>query len=407
MRRRTPGVAAAVLAAVLAGGPARAAFHFAVIDEFMSGCGADPTMQYVEIRMLASGQTVVGDTRLAAFSCDGSVVNRLLLVPDDLGGSGGAGVRWIIGSPSFQAAAGIAPDFVMSDADPGIFPSCGQICWGAPGMFPPDPSLWDPTNPANYVDCVAYGPYTGPLHPSAGDPLGILPSTGSQSLTRAGNTAFDNDFVLAAPTPTNLAGQMGDLSECTPLTTTTTTSGGGGGSTTSTTTSGGGSTTSTTVGPALSGGGAKTDCFGEWRVAGATGTKPTVRCTDNDASCDTSPAAGCVVRAQLCFNDAQQAIYRGRCTPAPVTAFGLIGNPDAANAAAVGTALAALPGAQVAAGGVTFASPPSGLVCTGAIDLTVPLRVRGTKTKKGAVLLKSVTTAGKRDKDKLKLLCIP
>lgn len=399
----------AVGLSLVASVPAPALFHIAVIDEVMSACGDDPSFQYVEIRTTSAGQVEVADTRLAAFSCDGSVVNRLLLVPGNIG-NGVAGARWIIGSPAFEARAGIAPDFVMSDADPGIFPNCGQICWGAPGVLPPDPSTWDPTDPANYVDCVAYGPYTGPLRFGAGDPLTILPNNGSQSLTRTGPSAFDNAFALATPSPTNNAGQAGTVTGCSPAgggTTTTTTVGGGGG-TTSTTTTGGG-TTSTTVGPALSGGGAKTDCFGEWRVAGATGTKPTVRCTDNDPSCDQSPAAGCVIRAQLCFNDASQPMYRGKCTASPVTAFATTGKVDPTNAAAISAALAGLPGAQAAAGGATFATPLGGLACTGAIDLTVPLEVKGTstRTKKGSVTIKSVVTAGKRDKDKLKLLCLP
>ena len=412
----------AIALGLLARTPAHAAFHFAVIDEFMSGCGANSTVQFVEMRLLSSGQTVVGDTRLTAFSCDGSTVNVLELVPNDIG-NGMTGARWVIGSSSFQAASGIAPDFVMSDDDPGIFRDCGMICWGAPGMIPPAPSSWDPTVPSNYVDCVAYGPYTGPLGPGAGAAASDIPNNGSQSLTRSGGSAFDNNFALATPTPTNNAGGVGSLGGCAGFTTTstappgggsttsTTTSGGGGttsttpgGGSTSTTTSGGGGTTSTTTGPALRGGGSlKTDCFAEWRVAGATGTTPVVTCTDNDPTCDSSPTAGCVIRTQLCFNDAAASIYGGKCTVSPVTTFALGGNADAATAEAVADALLGLPGAA----GSTFSPPLSALTCTGPIDLTVPLRVKGTKIKKGSLTIKSTTTAGKKDKDKLKLVCVP
>jgi hypothetical protein len=382
--------------------PAHAAFHFAVIDEFMSGCGADSTVQFVEMRLLSSGQTVVADTRLTAFSCDGSVTNVLRLVPNDIT-NGMTGARWVIGSSSFQAASGIAPDFVMSDEDPGIFRDCGMICWGAPGMIPPAPASWDPTVPSNYVDCVAYGPYTGPLGPGAGAPASDIPNNGSQSLTRAGGSAFDNNFALATPTPTNNAGSVGTLGGCAGFTTTSTAPPGGG-STTSTTTSGGGATTSTTTGPALRGGGSpKTDCFAEWRVAGATGTTPVVTCTDNDPTCDSSPTAGCLIRAQLCFNDAAASVYGGKCTASPVTAFALGGNPDAATAGAVAAALLGLPGAA----GSTFSPPLAALTCTGPIELTVPLRVKGTKIKKGSLTIKSTATAGKKDKDKLKLVCVP
>ena len=152
----------------------------------------------------------------------------------------------------------------------------------------------------------------------------------------------------------------------------------------------------------------KTDCLAEWRVQGATGTGPVVRCTDNDTTCDRNPAAGCLVRAQLCFYDATAGIYGGGCAPSPVTAFSLSGTPDAQNAGAVAAALQQLPGAQSSVAGVAFLPPLTTLTCTGPIDLEVPLKVKANgNTKKGSRSLKSVTTADKRDKDKLKILCIP
>jgi hypothetical protein len=394
----------AVVLVLLTGRPVHALFHIAVIDEVMTGCGADPTVQYVEIRMLQSGQTVVADTRLATFSCDGSVIDRLVLVPQTVDLSNGmSGARWIIGSASFQSATGIIPDVVMTDIDPGIFRECGMVCWGAPGTTPPDPATWDPTNPSNYVDCVAWGPYTGPLPPGFGSILTSTPGNGTQSLTRTGPNAYDNGFGLAAPSPTNNDGAVGTIAGCSGGAATTTTTPPGGGSTTSTTTSGGG-TTSTTTGPALRGGGsAKTDCFGEWRVAGATGTTPVVTCTDNDPTCDTSPAAGCVIRTQLCFNDAAASVYAGKCTASPVTGFALSKLPAPDVSGPILAGLTGLPGST----GSSFSPPLSALTCTGPIDLPVPLKVKGTKTKKGSLTLKSVTTADKKDKDKLKLVCIP
>jgi len=398
----------AVVLVLLTGRPANALFHIAVIDEVMSGCGADPTVQYVEIRMLISGQNLVQNTRLTAFSCDGTTVNVLDLVSSDVANSM-SGARWIIGSPAFQAASGIAPDAEMSDADPGIFPNCGMVCWGSPveGDFTPpdDAGTWDHETPNNYLDCVAYGPYTGTLPSGAGPLLSSIPNNGTQSLTRSGGAAFDNDFALAAPSPTNNAGSTGSLAGCAGVTTTSTAPPGGG-STTSTTTSGGGggSTTSTTTGPALRGGGpAKTDCFGEWRVAGATGTTPVVTCTDNDTTCDTSPAAGCVFRTQLCFNDAAASVYAGKCTASPVTGFALSSLPAPDVSGPILGGLTGLPGST----GSSFSPPLSALTCTGTIDLPVPLKVKGTKTKKGSLTLKSLTTADKKDKDKLKLVCIP
>jgi len=128
-----------------------------------------------------------------------------------------------------------------------------------------------------------------------------------------------------------------------------------------------------------------------------------VTCKDNDPTCDSSATAGCVVRAQLCFNDAAASIYGGKCTASPVTAFTLGGKVDASAAGAIANALTGLPGAA----GSSFSPALSALTCTEPIDFTVPLRVKGTRIKKGALAIKSVAIAGKKDKDKLKLVCVP
>lgn len=222
MRSRI-AVALAALAAALVPATGRASFHEAVIDEVMSGVNGNPAVQFVEIRTLSAGQTMVGNTRLTAFSCDGSSIQVLLLVPGpDLASTPGS--RWIMATSSFAASACITPDFVFTPpaGHPGIFPGCGMVCWGAPGMVPPAPSSWDYTNPFSYVDCVAYGDYTGPL--LMGSPSASTPGGGTQSLTRSdisGNAA--DDFTLAAPTPTNKANQTGSFGGTCAATTTTTT----------------------------------------------------------------------------------------------------------------------------------------------------------------------------------------
>jgi hypothetical protein len=108
-----------------------------------------------------------------------------------------------------------------------------MVCWGAPGLIPPNPPTWDATNPNNYTDCVAYGGYTGTRKtmasysggPTSGTPTGLAPDDGTSSLTRTGATN-DNlaDFMLASPTPTNNTGQTGFTTSTTVTTTTSTTS---------------------------------------------------------------------------------------------------------------------------------------------------------------------------------------
>jgi hypothetical protein len=222
--------------------PSPAAFHIAVIDEVMSGAAGDLHIQYVEIRMQAAGQNVIGNTRLTAFDCAGTA-HELLLVPGPNLPNAGNGAHWLVASPdatTFLAAAGITPDRVWNDAATGGIPTaCGQVCWGAPDMFPfpPDPGTWSVADPDAYVDCVAYGPYGGPQPTDADSPVPLSAGDGAFSLTRTGPTPFDNAFELASPTPTNNAGQTGSF-------------GGAPGGTTSTTTTAP-STTSTTAAPAL------------------------------------------------------------------------------------------------------------------------------------------------------------
>jgi hypothetical protein len=215
----------AVFVAALVPASAWASFHQAVIDEVMSGIGGDASAQYVEIRKLAADQNMVGNTRLTTFSCDGSVVQVMLLVPAASVLTGG-GPRWIMATPSFAAKACITPDFTFTPpgGHPGIFPSCGMVCWGAPGMVPPNPSTWDFTSPDSYVDCVAYGSYTGPVRTGTGTPSALAAGTGTQSLTRTGSTGNTaDDFALAAPTPTNNLNQAGTVGVPCAATTTTTT----------------------------------------------------------------------------------------------------------------------------------------------------------------------------------------
>jgi len=231
----------ASLLVLLTPAPGRAFFHVSHISEVMSGVNGDPTVQYVEIRMNSSfPQNAVGNTRLTAFSCDGTTSSVLLFVPSSVT-SGGLDVRWIMATTNFAAVAGITPDFTWDPTSAGsIDPTCGMVCWGAPGLLPPDPGTWVATDQNNYVDCVGYGGYTGvaktsthDMTPTSGTPTSLPPGNGTMSLTRVGFTGDnDADFALAAPTPTNNGGATGL-----------------GGGTTTTTTTPGGSTTSTTTAP--------------------------------------------------------------------------------------------------------------------------------------------------------------
>ncbi|MCH6561440.1 MAG: hypothetical protein IH800_03330 [Myxococcales bacterium] len=165
---------------------ARALFHFAVIDEIMTSYGGDPNVQFVEIRMLAISQRFVAGTVLGAFGPSGSHLGNVLVVPGSVLRSGN-GVRWLMGTAQFQAVSGLAPDFIMPA---GLPPAGGMVCWGAPGALP--------SNPGSYVDCVAYGSYSGPSNIRIGIPTAL--NADGHSLVRRSETA-DNatDFACGDP----------------------------------------------------------------------------------------------------------------------------------------------------------------------------------------------------------------
>ena len=226
-------VAAAL--AVLAPARAFALYHLAHISEIMAGITGNPSVQYVEIRMDVGFQNIVGNTRLTVFDCTGTTATVLLTIPDPGTAAGqvpnqGGGRHWIMGTSTLAGATtpSVTPDFVMAQ---GIPTSCGMVCWGAPAdpmtFTAEPPNTWNQSDPNNYIDCVAYGPYTGPQRTACtGFPLvSDNPGDGTFSLTRNTNTCYD--FSLACPTPTNNgppsgAEVTGTFGPCTAPTTTTT-----------------------------------------------------------------------------------------------------------------------------------------------------------------------------------------
>jgi len=202
--------------AVLAGSvPAtgHAAFHIAVIDEVMTSYGGDPTVQFVEIRMLAAGQTVVGGSQLGVFDAAGAYIGKVMDIPSNVP-NGGAGVRWIMGSAQFATISGLTPDFTFSG--PIFLPTAGgMVCWGKPG---------NPATPTQYVDCVAYGTYSGPSNGLIGTPTSQ--DAVGHSLARVSNTNNNAvDFACTDPaSPTNNSGESASMmatSPCVPTPTRT------------------------------------------------------------------------------------------------------------------------------------------------------------------------------------------
>jgi len=240
--RRTFAVVAALAAAILAP-PAHALFHAAQIAELNAQGGGSAAVQYVEIEMLLPSQTSITNSILGAFECDGDYLGDLLLVPSNVP-NGGTGVRWIMATTT--PVGGIVPNFSTVTAS--IPTACGQVCWGAPGVSVPNPASWNHQVPGNYVDCLAYGPYTGPTHPASGTPTPLPPGDGTFALTRLTTTGSNvDDFALRCPSPQNNAGNVGNFGACSNPTTTTSSSSSTSTSSTTSSSTSSSSTTSTSV----------------------------------------------------------------------------------------------------------------------------------------------------------------
>jgi len=193
-----------------------AVFHFAVIDEVMTSYGGDANVQFVEIRMLTSGQNLVMNSVLGAFDSSGTYLGDVLIVPGNVTSSG-AGVRWIMGTSAFATASGLTPDFTMPGSGGVSLPTTGgMVCWGAPGVSPPAPGSWDHTVPGNYVDCLAYGTYSGPSNVHIGTPTSL--NAIGHSLQRIAETDNNaSDFVCSDPaTPKKNNGTTASMAATTP-----------------------------------------------------------------------------------------------------------------------------------------------------------------------------------------------
>lgn len=215
MRIANKSTVVALLFSAIALLPARseALFHVSAIDEVLASIDGDASQQFIEVKMLFDAQNLVSNAVLASFDESGTYVEDILIIPSDVA-IGVNGASWIAATEEFQTANGFAADFTMPA---GIPLGGGMICWGAPGILPPaDPSSWDHSDPDNYIDCLAYGTYSGPSNHHVGTPTTLVAE--GHSLTRRSETENNAaDFVCADDaTPTNNAGESITVAASTP-----------------------------------------------------------------------------------------------------------------------------------------------------------------------------------------------
>ena len=226
--RSTQIVTAAFLAQLVVGA-AEAAFHVARIDELMVGYDGDPTVQFLEVRMLSGSQNFLDGVKIGVFDASGAFSSIVATLDHDVGS--GANRRWIVGTAAFATASGLTPDFVFAPA----FPTSGggMVCFGKP-------TVAQESNPDRYVDCISYGAFGGAPNDHTSAPNPLIPN--GFSLRRAAATNDSSvDFACADPAdPEANSGVSQDMPATTPCS----------GATTTTTTVAGGTTTTTTGGPA-------------------------------------------------------------------------------------------------------------------------------------------------------------
>jgi hypothetical protein len=204
MRKKAPGslwLGALVGFALLLTAPLALADHDQVrIEEIMAGLGGDPTIQFVQLKMLAEGRSCQGTagpvatfgtcpasgpgSELAFFDATGTLVAQFPFPGNTP--VGGTGRAILITTARYQALHGVpTPDFVMP---PHLVPGTGKVCYRSrPGT--------------SFVvnQCLSYGTFTGDTE-GFGNPAPALPTTGVVSLLRT-SPVSDNaqSFVLHSP----------------------------------------------------------------------------------------------------------------------------------------------------------------------------------------------------------------
>lgn len=205
MPRARASIVALLLLAGMSAVPARAAFHLMKIREVFPGTTADPSAQYVELQMFATGQNLVGGHRVRLFDAAGTEVAAHAFTGSLPNGSNQTSI--LVATAQAQALFGVTPDLVMM---PAIAVAGGAVCFDS-------------------IDCVTWGSYLPTVAPD-GTRRPLNPTEGliaSSSATRdisAGNpdllenaddtNASADDWDFLAPTPRNNAGNSGVLPGC-------------------------------------------------------------------------------------------------------------------------------------------------------------------------------------------------
>src|SRR5262245_5217367 len=103
---------------------AKGSFHLMRIEQLMAGAGGDPKIQFVELRMAASGENFVGSHTLTFYDASGNPTGTFT-IPNGVA-NGAAGSSILIGTEEFKSASTVVPDFIMP---PLMNSPNGRVTW--------------------------------------------------------------------------------------------------------------------------------------------------------------------------------------------------------------------------------------------------------------------------------------
>jgi hypothetical protein len=190
------------LALCLLGAPhAEAVNHLIAVDEVLGSWRGDDDIQFVELRLLAGGQTGLangGGASLVFDDATGSGAGRRTFrfeLPNP--GNGLAGARVLVATPRLAALTGITPDYLLPAGL--LVPRDGRVCYV---VNPPQ----DPFQTTGIIDCVAYGKFVG-IDGRFGPPTPFNPDGHSlQRVAETGQT-IDDWAPDLTPTPQSNTGE--------------------------------------------------------------------------------------------------------------------------------------------------------------------------------------------------------
>ncbi|MEX0800925.1 MAG: thrombospondin type 3 repeat-containing protein [Dehalococcoidia bacterium] len=231
-------LAVAVVALIGNGAPpASAAFHCMRVGAVMGGANGNADIQYVELRMNAGGQNLVGGHTIRFRDATG-VAQVTFTFPTNVGGAA-MGASILIATAEFDAVASVNPDFLFSDGtviDPDTLMTVPSNTTGVgdrnhPVQAPDGKVSFEEASTSCLaagppVDSVAYGTgYSGTV--DYGSAVNVdLPITGKQAIVvdNLGLTPDDNSMEYSLQTipepipppsgpntPRNNGGATGDI----------------------------------------------------------------------------------------------------------------------------------------------------------------------------------------------------